>query len=105
MNDLLNLNEIQKKVDSWIKNHGGYWSPLSMMGAIMEEIGEVAREINFLEGFKPKKNAKKADLFEEMGDLLFSIICLANHYDIKLNDAIFKSLEKFSERDTNRFTK
>ena len=105
MVNLLNLKEIQEKVDLWIKNHGGYWSPLSMMGAIMEEIGEVAREINSLEGFKPKKQGKNADLFEELGDLLFSIVCLANYYDVELNDAILKSMEKFSERDSNRFTK
>ncbi len=103
MANILNLNEIQEKVDLWIKNHGDYWSPLSMLSAIMEEVGEVAREINNLEGFKPIKKGKKADLVEELGDLLFSIICLANYYDIELNDAVLKSIEKFSERDNFRF--
>jgi len=104
MVNMLNLNEIQEKIDLWVKNHGDYWSPLSMLCAIVEEIGEIAREINSLEGYKPKKKEEKGELFEEMGDLLFSIICLANYYDIKLDNAILKSIKKFSERDINRFT-
>ena len=105
MSDKINLNEIQEKVDFWITNHGGYWSPLSMMCAIIEEVGEVAREINGMEGFKPPKIEVKSDLEGELGDLLYSIICLANHYKINLQDAIFNTIKKYSKRDAKRFVK
>lgn len=100
------LKEIQRRIDTWISTHGGYWAPLSMTCAIMEELGEVAREINSLEGFKPKKDAAdKSKLGEELADLIFSIICLANHYHINLSEEIEKTLLKYSVRDSNRFTR
>ena len=49
------LSEIQDKIDIWIQEHGGYWSPLAMFTSVIEECGELAREINSIEGFKPKK--------------------------------------------------
>ena len=98
------LEEIQDKVDRWIMNHGGYWSPLSMLSAIVEEVGEVSREINHLEGFKPKKEKTRSNLGEELADLLFSIICLANHYKIDLNSKFNIILEKYNNRDSKRFT-
>jgi len=95
---------IQNKIDEFIKNQGGYWPPLSMLSAVFEEIGELAREINNLEGFKPKKTSeKKHNLGEEMGDILFALICLANYYNIDLNEKINQSIEKYQKRDTNRF--
>jgi len=98
------LKGIQEKIDDWIKDHGGYWSPLAMLSAIMEERGELAREINDLEGFKPKKRIKKSpDLGEELADLLFSIICLANHYDIDLDSHLESIIAKYTKRDANRF--
>ena len=98
------LKEIQQKVDEWITSHGGYWSPLAMLAAIMEELGELAREINCNEGFKPKKNIiKQSKLGEELGDLLFSLICLANYYKIDLNSEFKGVLTKYLERDSKRF--
>ena len=100
------LKEIQKKTHNWIIKHGGYWSPLSMLAAIVEEIGELARELNHLEGEKPKKeksNSSKDRLGEELGDLLFSITCIANYYEIDLNSHFKKIIEKFTTRDANRF--
>ena len=74
------LIEIQEMVDKWIHEHGGYWPPLSMICAAMEELGEIAREINSLEGYKPKKpGLKDSRLGEELADLLYSTICIANH--------------------------
>ena len=107
MNKENSLKEIQTKTNDWIKNHGGYWSPLSMLAAIMEELGEIAREINNLEGEKPKKinNARPKDkLGEELADLLFSIICIANYYKMDLSDLFEKTLKKYSQRDADRFT-
>lgn len=100
------LNEIQNKINEWILKHGGYWSPLSMLSAIMEELGELAKVINYLEGFKPKKSNEKIShtvLGEELADLLFSIICVANYYKIDLNEQINNVLKKYSKRDAKRF--
>lgn len=98
------LIEIQNLVDHWIREHGGYWSPLSMICAIMEELGEVAREINSLEGYKPKKSNKlNSNVGEELADLLFSIICIANHYKVDLGKELNKIIDKYSKRDSKRF--
>jgi NTP pyrophosphatase (non-canonical NTP hydrolase) len=98
------LKEIQKLVNDWISQHGGYWGPLSMVLAIMEELGEVAREINSLEGYKPKKvNETKSNLGEELADLLYSIICIANYYKIDLDKELNSIIDKYSERDSERF--
>jgi NTP pyrophosphatase (non-canonical NTP hydrolase) len=101
----ISLKEIQRIIDNWIHTHGGYWPPLSMISAIMEELGELAREINSLEGYKPKKNFKLGDIKigEELADLLFSIICVANHYKIDLSDELGKIIKKYSERNSKRF--
>ena len=53
MSEKKTLKDYQVEIDQWIHMHGGYWPPLSMLSAIMEEVGELAREINFLEGHKP----------------------------------------------------
>jgi len=99
------IKEIQQIVNNWIKDHRGYWPPLSMISAIMEELGELAREVNSLEGYKPKKESvrAKSNLGEELADLLFSIICVANHYKIDLSDELDKIINKYSERDSRRF--
>ena len=98
------LKELQQKVDDWIKSHGGYWPPLAMLSAIMEEVGEVAREVNYYEGFKPKKNKEKqVNLGEELADLLFSLICVANYYKINLSNEFDRALTKYLERDSTRF--
>ncbi|MFX1258516.1 MAG: nucleotide pyrophosphohydrolase [Promethearchaeota archaeon] len=98
------FEEIQKKVDNWILEHGGYWPPLSMICAVIEELGEVAREINSLEGYKPKKSdIIDISLGEELADLLFSVICIANHYKIDLGNEFKEIFKKYSERDWNRF--
>ena len=99
------LKEIQQIVNNWIKDHGGYWPPLSMISAIMEELGELAREVNSLEGYKPKKGSEKekSNLGEELADLLFSLICVANYYKIDLSEEVEKIIDKYSERDSKRF--
>ena len=96
------ITDIQKIVNNWIFEHGGYWPPLSMISAIIEELGEVAKEINSLEGYKTKKAKKSnSNLGEELSDLLFSIICVANFYKIDLGEEIFKTIEKYTIRDSN----
>ena len=98
------LKEIQKIVNNWILKHGGYWPPLSMLCAVMEELGEVAREINSLEGNKPKKSGlNDSNLGEELADLLFSVVCISNHYKIDLSKELNKIIKKYDKRDSNRF--
>jgi NTP pyrophosphatase (non-canonical NTP hydrolase) len=75
-----------------------------MICAIMEELGEIAREINAIEGYKPKKSKfSDSHLGEELADLFFSIICIANYYKIDLGKEFKKVIEKYSRRDSNRF--
>ena len=99
------LNDFQGKIDGWILNHGGYWPPLSMLASIIEELGEVSREINHLEGIKPKKDIRNnSTLGEELGDMIFSIICLANFYKINLTSHLKAVIKKYDSRDSKRFT-
>ncbi len=101
----LTLDNIQNLVEEWIHKHGGYWTPLSMLSAAMEELGEISREINHLEGFKPKKEQIKHNIHldEELADLIFSVICIANYYNINLSTSFHKIIEKYSKRDSKRF--
>ena len=101
------LNQIQETVDTWINQfEEGYWPPLSMLASVVEEVGELAREINSLEKIKKKKSSEKnADIGLELADILFSLVCLANYYEIDLNDSFGKVMEKYSIRDKDRWTK
>ncbi len=101
------LSSIQKKVDEWIHTYGGgYWDPLSMLAALIEEVGELAREINYQQGYKPKKsNDRTLNIDEEISDVFFALICLANYYKIDLNSELEKTLKKFTERDEERYLK
>ena len=106
----LSFKKAQKRVHDFIKMfEEGYWSPLSMLASIVEEIGEVSREINALEGYKIKKKGVdtnyKKNIGMELGDLIFSIICLANYYDIDLEENFELILKKYENRDMNRWTK
>jgi NTP pyrophosphatase (non-canonical NTP hydrolase) len=100
------LRDIQKAVDDWIGQfEEGYWPPLSMLAAVVEETGELARELNDREGYKKKRAPDNANLGLELSDVLFSLVCIANYYHIDL-DAAFKAvMEKYTKRDMNRWTK
>jgi len=102
----MSLSNTQRIVDDWIGQfEEGYWPPLSMLASIIEEVGELAREINSLEGYKTKKSTEtKVSLGEELGDLIFSIVCLANYYKIDLEDVFKKAIEKYTKRDVGRWT-
>jgi len=102
MNKELLLKEFQQQIEEWILNHGGYWPPLSMLGAIIEEVGELAKEINHLEGFKPKKS-DDLNIGEELADVIFATICVANYYKVNMNRELTKVIEKYSKRDSKRF--
>lgn len=101
------VSQLQKQVDDWINSEGGgYWPPLSMLAAIMEELGEVSRVLNFVEKIKPPKTDQEiGDLGLELADLIISIVCMANYYDISLSDKLIEKIEKIKIRDKNRFKK
>ena len=99
------MKTVQKIVDDWINQfEEGYWSPLSMLAAVVEETGELAREINDKEGFKKKHSPEKANLSLELADLLFSLVCIANYYHIDLDEAFKEVMDKYTNRDMKRWT-
>ena len=99
------LREYQAEVDVWIQAvGGGYWSPHANLARIAEEVGELARLINHLYGPKPKKPSEAAqELGEELADIVFAIICLANSQDIDLGTSLHMVLEKVWDRDRHRY--
>lgn len=100
----MELNILQKKVDDWIKKYGvRYFNELTNMAQLTEEVGEVARIISRVYGEQsPKKNKKINDLGEELADVLFVLICLANQTGVDLEKAFEEKLNKKTKRDKNR---
>ncbi|AIM15425.1 nucleotide pyrophosphohydrolase [Neobacillus sedimentimangrovi] len=101
------MKELQKEVDEYISQFKeGYFSPLAMLARLTEELGELAREINHYYGEKPKKSTEtEKAIEEELGDLLFVLICLANSLQIDLEEAHDLVMNKFRTRDKNRWTR
>ena len=99
-----NLKEYQKIVDDWIQDIGfGYFSELTNMAILTEEVGEVARIISRRYGDQSFKDSDRdIDLAEELADVLFVLICLANQADIDLETAFHQSIKKKSKRDRVR---
>ena len=100
----LTLQQAQEKVDEWIKTVGvRYFSELTNMAILTEETGELARIIARKYGDQSfKETDKNADLGDEMADILWVLICLANQTGINLTDALQKNFEKKTTRDANR---
>ncbi|PCJ00677.1 MAG: pyrophosphatase [Flavobacteriales bacterium] len=100
----MTIEQAQKAVDDWIKENGvRYFNELTNMAMLTEEVGEVARIIARRYGEQSEKESdKKKDLGEEMADVLFVLICLANQTGVDLTDALQKSLEKKTKRDKDR---
>jgi NTP pyrophosphatase (non-canonical NTP hydrolase) len=101
------LRDLQSEVDAWIQTVGaGYWSPHANLARIAEEVGELARLINHLFGPKPKKATEaRQELGEEMADIIFAIICLANSQEIDLEASLQKVIAKVWARDRHRYGK
>lgn len=97
----MELKSLQKKVDNWINEHGvRYFDPLTNMAQLTEEVGEVARIISRRFGEQSEKDFdKKIDLGEELSDVLFVVLCLANQTGIDLDSSFNKKLEFKSKRD------
>ncbi len=100
----ITLKEAQEQVDKWIKTVGvRYFSELTNLGQLTEEVGEVARIITRTYGDQSfKKTDKNHDLGDELADVLFVLICLANQNGIDLTAALKKNLNKKTKRDTKR---
>lgn len=100
----ITLTRAQKIVDDWIKEYGvKYFSPLTNLGMLAEEVGEVSRIITRQYGDQSfKKSDQKYDLADELSDVLFIIICLANQTNIDLNKAFINNLAKKTGRDKTR---
>ena len=100
----MTIEEAQKTVDHWIKTIGvRYYSELTNMAILTEEVGEVARIMARKYGDQSfKESDKEVNLADEMADVLFVLICLANQTGVDLTDALEKNLKKKTIRDTDR---
>jgi len=100
----MTINEAQKTVDNWINDIGvRYFNELTNMTLLTEEVGELARVIARVYGEQSfKNNEKNINLAEEMADVLFVLICLANQTGVDLTEALKESLVKKTKRDKNR---
>lgn len=100
----MTISEAQKLVDDWIKTYGvRYFNELTNMAQLTEEVGEVARIIARRYGEQSEKESDKAkDLGDEMADVLWVLICLANQTGVNLEEALKKNLEKKTKRDSTR---
>ena len=99
------ITELQSDIDSWIQQvGGGYWSPHANLARIAEEVGELARLINHLYGPKPKKAEEAVqEMGEELADIMFAVMCLANSETIDLDESFSRVLEKVWRRDRDRY--
>jgi len=100
----MTVEELQKKVDDWIKEYGvRYFSELSNMAILTEEVGELARIMVRKYGDQSfKKGEESADLADEMADVLWVLVCLANQTGVDLTKALEKNFEKKTLRDKER---
>ena len=100
----LTIEEAQKKVDNWIKTIGvRYFNELTNTAILMEEVGELARIMARKYGEQSfKESDKKHELADEMADVLWVLICLANQTGVNLTEAFQKNLDKKTSRDFNR---
>ncbi len=99
----MTLEELQQQVDAWIKQYGvRYFSELTNMTCLTEEVGELARIMARRYGDQSFKAGESHDPSEEMADILWVLVCLANQTGLDLTEAIRKSFEKKTQRDATR---
>ena len=100
----MTIKEAQTKIDQWITTIGvRYFDPLTNTAMLMEEVGEVARVMARQYGEQSfKKSDEKVNLGDEMADVMFVLMCLANQCDIDLEQALLKNLDKKTARDADR---
>ena len=102
-NNEITIREAQKMVDDWIKTYGvRYFSELTNMAVLTEEVGELARIMARKYGDQSFKEGEKNDLGDEMADVLWVLMCLANQTGVDLTEALKKNIEKKTSRDKTR---
>ena len=102
----MTLQEAQQAVDQWIKTYGvRYFSELTNMAVLTEEVGELARVMARKFGDQSFKEGEKDNLGEEMADVLWVLLCLANQTGVDLTEELKKSIEKKTKRDAERHIK
>jgi NTP pyrophosphatase (non-canonical NTP hydrolase) len=99
------LQEAQQAVDAWIGQfREGYWPPLANLARLVEEVGELARELNHRYGPKHKKaDEPSKELALELADILFVLLALANEQNVDMDAAFSQVLEKYRVRDSERW--
>ena len=99
----MTIQEAQRAVDNWIKTYGvRYFSELTNMACLTEEVGELARVMARKYGDQSFKDGESQDPAEEMADVLWVLLCLANQTGVNLEEALQKSIEKKTKRDATR---
>ena len=100
----MTLEEVQKTVDDWIKTKGvRYFSELTNMAVLTEEVGELARLMSRKYGDQSfKESDKNRDLGDEIADVMFVLVCIANQTSVNLTEAFQKNIEKKNARDATR---
>jgi NTP pyrophosphatase (non-canonical NTP hydrolase) len=100
----MTIEEAQIKIDNWIKEYGvKYFGELTNLALLMEEVGELSRMIARKDGEQSSKHSDlEKNLEDEMADVLFVLICLANQTGVNLTNALYKNLEKKTLRDSER---
>ena len=99
----MTIEEAQQAVDKWVKVYGvRYFSELTNMACLTEEVGELARVIARTYGDQSFKDGEKPNLGEEMADVLWVLLCLANQTGVNLTDELQKSFDKKTKRDKDR---
>ncbi len=103
----MSLREAQQTVDRWIGQYKeGYFTPLTNLARLAEEVGELARELNHRFGEKSKKpDEAEGSVAMELADILFVVICIANSQGIDLDDAFAQMMRKVTGRDAGRWTR
>jgi NTP pyrophosphatase (non-canonical NTP hydrolase) len=97
------MRRLQEEVDKWVQNIGvRYFSELTNLGILMEEVGEVARIMTRRYGDQSFKASDKTDLADELADVLFVLTCIANQTGVDLTEAMRRNLEKKTARDRDR---
>ena len=99
----LTIREYQKLADEWIRTVGvRYFSELTNLAQLVEEVGEVARIMSRTYGDQSRKKDETMDLADELADVLFVLVCIANQTGIDLTEALMKNLDKKTNRDRDR---
>ncbi len=102
----MEIKEAQKIVDDTIKQYGGYWEELSMLARLTEEVGELARAVNIKFGGKKSKfEGDGKEIEEEITDVLYTLLALANKLEVNLDDKFSEKVEEKHERNKGVYSK